>query len=128
MKDTKILEVSDYFNRYKKHLSKIGKLSDEFDIDELALMKLSEWEKLYNTMRADCELNGYTQQTQSGYSQIRAQYTIMTKAQDFILAHSQKFGLTPADRAKIFDKKGGKPKKEKGGFNLGKEVKMEKSA
>ena len=124
MAESKQMTVQDYFNRYKKHLSKIGKLSDEFEIDELALMKLSEWEKLYFDMRAECELNGYTQQTQSGYSQIKAQYTIMTKAQDFILAHSQKFGLTPADRAKIFDKKGGKPKKEKSGFNLGKEAKM----
>ncbi len=122
MAESKQMTVQDYFSKYKKHLSKIGKLSDDFEIDELALMKLSEWEKLYSDMRAKCEADGYTQFTQSGYSQIKAEYTIMTKAQDFILAHSQKFGLTPADRVKIFDKKG-KPKKEKGGFNLG-DVKM----
>jgi P27 family predicted phage terminase small subunit len=117
---TKVLGVQDYFNRYKKHLSKIGKLNEEFDIDEVALLKLSEWEKLYQDMRNDCELNGYTQKTQSNYSQIRAEYTIMTKAQDFILAHSQKFGLTPADRSKVFDSKGQKKEKKK----FGKEAKM----
>lgn len=118
MAESKQMTVQDYFNRYKKHLSKIGKLADGFEIDELALMKLSEWEKLYFDMREKCEKEGYTQFTQSGYSQIKAEYTIMTKAQDFILAHSQKFGLTPADRAKIFDKNGG-GKKQKKGFDLG---------
>src|SRR5688572_21504088 len=115
MNTNKEMTVQDYFKRYKTHLSQIGKISDEFEIDELALMKLSEWEKRYQDMVKDCEENGYTQITQSGYSQIRAEYSIMVKAQDFILSLGQKFGLTPADRAKMF--KGGKPKKDaKKGF------------
>jgi P27 family predicted phage terminase small subunit len=108
--------VNEYFSEYKKHLSKIGKIASEYQIDEVALMKLSEWEKLYQDMREDCEMNGYTQKTQSGYSQIRAEYSIMVKAQDFILSLGQKFGLTPADRDKIL--KGKAPKPEKKGFDL----------
>lgn len=117
MNESKKKTVEDYFNDYKKHLSQIGKQIGEYAIDEVALRKLSEWEKLYFDMREDCEENGYTQQTQSGYSQIRAEYTIMTKAQDFILAMSQKFGLTPADRDKILKGKN-TGKKEKKTFGL----------
>jgi phage terminase small subunit len=111
------LSIEDYFKRYKTHLSQISKSGESFDIDDVALMKLSEWEKIYQDMKKDCEDNGYTQITQSGYSQIRAEYSIMVKAQDFILSLGKKFGLTPADRSDIF--KGKPPKKEvKKGFNL----------
>ena len=117
MNKDKEITVQDYFKRYKTHLSQISKASETFDIDEAALMKLSEWEKRYQDMKKDCEENGYTQITQSGYSQIRAEYSIMVKAQDFILIMGKKFGLTPADRAEMF--KGKMPKKEvKKGFDL----------
>ena len=109
--------LKKYYNRYKKHLSHYGNNGELFDIDELSILKLSEWEKLYEDNRAICEKpfeegGGYTQKTQSGYSQVRAEYTIMVKAQEMIMKLGACFGITPADRAKIL---GGKtPAKKKG--------------
>lgn len=113
--------VKKHYERYKKHVSEFGNNGELFDIDELALVKLSEWEKLYEDNRKLCEENGYTQLTQSGYSQIKAEYSIMVKAQEMIIKLGALFGVTPADRAKIL---GGKPakKQEKKGFDTSMKV------
>ena len=107
--------VKKYFDQYKWHVQKIGDTKDYFDIDDVALEKLAELEKLYHAMRDDCEENGYTQITQSGYSQIRAEYSIMMKTHEMIMKLGAQFGVTPADRVKLV---GAKPKKENKGFNL----------
>lgn len=114
-------EVKKHYDRYKKHVSDFGNDGELFDVDELSLVKLSEWEKLYEDNRKICEETGYTQITQSGYSQIKAEYSIMVKAQEMIIKLGEKFGVTPADRAKIL---GGKPakKQEKKGFDTGMKV------
>lgn len=44
---------------------------------------------------------GGTQITQSGYSQVRAEWTIANKAADYIAKHSDKFALSPAVRNKM---------------------------
>lgn len=111
-------EVKKHYDRYKKHVSEFGNNGELFDIDELALVKLSEWEKLYEDNRKICEEYGYTQITQSGYSQIKAEYSIMVKAQEMIIKLGSLFGVTPADRAKILGGKPAKPK-EKKGFQTG---------
>lgn len=113
--------VKKYFDNYKWHVQKVGGAKEYFDIDDVALEKLAEWEKLYLDMRSDCEKNGYTQFTQSGYSQIRAEYSIMTKAQEMIMKLGAQFGVTPADRVKIL---GNKPKKENKGFTLDTKLKI----
>jgi phage terminase small subunit len=118
-------QIKKHYERYKKHVSDFGNAGGLFEVDELALLKLSEWEKLYEDNRKICEETGYTQITQSGYSQIKAEYSIMVKAQEMIIKLGSLFGVTPADRAKIL---GGKtpPKKEKKGFDTG--MKVNKSA
>jgi hypothetical protein len=85
-------------------------------------VKLSEWEKLYEDNRRICEEHGYTQFTQSGYSQIKAEYTIMVKAQEMIMKLGALFGVTPADRAKILGGKKLEKPKEKKGFDTSMKV------
>lgn len=45
--------------------------------------------------------DGGTQKTQSGYSQVRAEWTIANKNADYIAKHSDKFGLSPGIRSKM---------------------------
>jgi phage terminase small subunit len=53
----------------------------------------------------------------SGYSQVSPEYNIMKQQYDLIMKHSNKFGLNPADREKIFSSIK-QTKKESPGFNL----------
>lgn len=114
--------IKKYFNKYKNHISQFGNDGELYDIDDLSILKLSEWEKLYEDNRAICEQpigdgGGYTQKTQSGYSQVRAEYTIMVKSQEMIMKLGACFGITPADRAKILGSKTAPKKKKKLAFD-----------
>jgi len=114
-------DIKKHYDRYKKHVSDFGNNGELFEIDDAALIKLSEWEKLYEDNRKHCEATGYTQITQSGYSQIKAEYSIMVKAQEMIIKLGEKFGVTPSDRAKILGGKVVKKDKPKG-FDTGMKV------
>lgn len=107
--------VKKYFKKYKKHISQFGNTGILYDIDDLAIQKISEWEKIYEDHKKICEApaeegGGYTQRTKTGYSQVRAEYTVMAKAHEMIIKLGEKLGVTPADRAKIL---GVKPTQKK---------------
>ena len=58
------------------------------------------WDRI-REMKTDIELNGYFQETRSGYHQVRASYGVLTSAEADILKLEDRFGLNPNARAKI---------------------------
>lgn len=72
------------------------------DIDTFELSMLANSFDLYAKMAKDCNgKKGVAQVTQSKYSQVRAEYTVMRNEYQNILKHSPKFGLNPSDREKL---------------------------
>ncbi|MEY3400418.1 MAG: Phage terminase, small subunit [Cyanobacteriota bacterium] len=100
-----------YFELIKAHVSQIGIL----EIDEIEIAMLANEYDLYFSNLEFCQREGYSFQTGSnnGYSQIRPEFTVMKNAYQNILKHSGKFGMNPADRAKMFGGKLGVSKKPK---------------
>jgi len=60
---------------------------------------------------------GMTQTAKNGFETLRPEYTVMKNCYDQILKHSDKFGLNPGSRRKIFAMR--KESEKKRGFNLG---------
>lgn len=100
-----------YFDLIKNHVSQIGTL----DIDDIEIAMLANEYDLYFSNLEYCQREGYSFRTGSnnGYSQIRPEFTVMKNAYQNILKHSAKFGMNPADRAKMFGTKLGSTKKPK---------------
>ena len=59
---------------------------------------------------------GITQEGKNGFEMLRPEYAVMKDCYDKILKASDKYGLNPASRKKIFQMKEDKKRK---GFNLG---------
>jgi P27 family predicted phage terminase small subunit len=87
-------------------------LDDSIDTFELSI--LANNFDMYGIASDAVKAHGYSQQTQSGYSQITADYTVMKQCADYIAKHSDKFGLNPSAREKI--KAFSKKEKETDGF------------
>jgi len=107
------------FDAIKKHCKEKLKMMDVDDF-ELAMLANSLW--LYADNARVCNETGismtFTTEKGGEYSQVRPEYTVMTKEYQNVLKHSAKFGLNPGDREKIFKHlNDGKGKKK--GFNLG---------
>lgn len=100
-----------YFDILKEHTSHIGIM----EIDDIELAMLANEYDLYFTNMEFCQQYGYSFVTGSnnGYSQIRPEFTVMKNAYQNILKHSPKFGMNPADRAKLFNISKNTAKKEK---------------
>jgi phage terminase small subunit len=93
----------------KNHISQ----NEKFEIDDIEIAMLANEYDLYFSNLEFCQKHGYSFQTGSnnGYSQIRPEFSVMKNAYQNILKHSGKFGITPADRAKLFGEKIGKAQK-----------------
>ena len=59
---------------------------------------------------------GLTQEGKNGFEMLRPEYAVMKDCYDKILKHSDKFGLNPASRKKIFDMK--REEQKRRGFDL----------
>jgi P27 family predicted phage terminase small subunit len=93
-------EGEKIFQRLCKFIQKKN-LQD--DIDSYSLSMLANSLDLYHRAATAIKENGYSQRTQSGYSQTTADYTVLQKELANILQLSRKFGLTPYDRAKLLE-------------------------
>jgi phage terminase small subunit len=71
--------------------------------DSFVLSVLANNFDLHHEMAAYLNENGVSQQTKTGYSQVRAEYTVYQKTGEYIAKHSGLFGLTPLDQRKIKD-------------------------
>ena len=70
----------------------------------------------YSRCAAILNEKGMTQTAKNGFETLRPEYTIMKNCYDQILKHSDKFGLNPGSRKKIFSMQ--KAPEKKKGFNL----------
>ena len=79
-------------NNYKEGVSsfELSMLANSFD--------------MYADAAKKCKEGGTTQVTKTGYSQVRAEYTVMKTEYQNVLKHSGKFGLNPSDAKKMLDK------------------------
>jgi P27 family predicted phage terminase small subunit len=102
-----------WFDQIKSHAEKLG--LEEVDDIEMSMLA-NEYETYFSAMEF-CNEHGYALKMESGYSQIRPEYTVMKGAYHNIVKHSAKFGMTPGDRAKIFGMKN-KNKAVKKGFDI----------
>lgn len=77
------------------------------EVDDIEIAMLANEYDLYFSNAEFCQREGYTFRTGSnnGYSQVRPEFTIMKNSYQNILKHSPKFGMNPADRAKLFGMK-----------------------
>lgn len=71
------------------------------DIDTFELSMLANSFDMYAESARICNSKGVSQKTKTGYSQVRAEYTVMKNEYQNILKHSPKFGLNPQDRQKL---------------------------
>lgn len=86
------------FKQIVKHIEDNGNLMLPIDVLELSMLANSF--DLYHKMIED--MGGiYTQECKNG-TQPRAEYNIMQQCYKYILSHSGRFGMNPADREKIF--------------------------
>lgn len=99
----------EIYHRLHAHASTLGLM----DIDELELAMLANSFDSYITNADFCNKNGVSFNIgEKGYSQIRPEFVAMKTEIANINKLSSKFGLTPGDRAKIFNiKKIGEKKK-----------------
>ena len=99
MKGQKYLtkEGQKIFNEIAKHLESAGVL----EIDSFKLSALANAFDLHAKCCMDLNKNGYSQETSTGYSQVRAEVTLWQKSMDAILKLSPVFGIDPASREKI---------------------------
>jgi P27 family predicted phage terminase small subunit len=88
---------------FKKIFKFIKEKNLQDDIDSFSLSMLANSLDLYHRAATAIKENGYSQRTQSGYSQTTADYTVLQKELANILQLSRKFGLTPYDRAKLLE-------------------------
>lgn len=98
------------YEELKEHVSRIG----IFDVDSFGLAILANSFDLYSQNGKFCKENGTTHEmeTKTGtYPMLRPEYTVMKNEYQNIMKHSTKYGITPADREKIFSKLKDKPKK-----------------
>lgn len=101
--------AKEIFMDILKHIPNTGVLivTDSYELSVLAT-NFAEYEKNMITLNRD----GGTQVTQSGYSQVRAEWTITNKCADYIAKHSDKFGLSPTVRSKMSEVWAKKTKKK----------------
>ena len=71
------------------------------EIDSFKLSALANAFDLHAKCCIDLNKNGYSQETSTGYSQVRAEVTLWQKSMDAILKLSPVFGIDPASREKI---------------------------
>jgi P27 family predicted phage terminase small subunit len=71
------------------------------DIDSLDLSALANAYDLHSTASERMNKDGYSQQTKSGYHQVKADFTVWKQTADYIKNNSGKFGLNPESREKI---------------------------
>lgn len=104
--DASIGEPADYLNdegvaiyyAICQHL-KDNKGLASIDKYEVSVVANSFW--LYADAARKCKSEGYAQITQSGYSQVRAEYTVMKNEAANIMKYAEKYGLNQAAREKI---------------------------
>src|SRR4051812_7498228 len=92
----------EIFAALRKHCRLKMKMED---VDDYELAMLSNSFALYAECAEYCKENGIkmTFTTEKGtYSQVVPEYGVMKNEHQNILKHSGKFGLNPADRAKVF--------------------------
>lgn len=89
------------FNAIAKYLSD-NNYSEGVSSFELSMLANSF--DMYADAAEDCKKYGTTQKTSTGYSQIRAPYTVMKTEYQNVLKHSGKFGLNPSDAEKMLRK------------------------
>jgi phage terminase small subunit len=102
---------------YQALLSHCNAKLKMMEVDHYELAMLANSFALYAESARFCNEEGVAMPAgDSGYEQIRPQYTVMKNEYANILKHSAKFGLNPGDRAKFF--KGLEEDKKKKGFKL----------
>ncbi|MCA4894748.1 MAG: phage terminase small subunit P27 family [Cytophagales bacterium] len=100
------------FEEIKKHCSeKMGLMN----VDKHGLEMLANALDQYSKCSAILNEKGLTQTSQNGFEVLRPEYNVMKDCYDKILKASDKYGLNPASRKKIFAMKEDKAKKA---FNL----------
>lgn len=88
------------FNQIKAHCENLGTWNDCF---ELELSMLANSFALYRSVAAEVNSVGPSIEIgKQGYQQISPEYVVMNKEAQFIIKHSPKFGLNPADVKRIF--------------------------
>jgi len=97
--------AKEYFYRIVNHLDGLDAMKD-VDSFGISMMAFDLW--LFHESAAIVSETGGKQTTQSGYSQITADITIMEKSKASFLKYSEKFGLSPKDREKMIAFKGRK--------------------
>lgn len=104
---------------YKNIVSHCKKYGIE-EVDHMEMSMLANAFALYIKYATICNQDGGAIQSfETGYQQVSPEYNIMKQQYDLIMKHSHKFGLTPADREKIFSSvKSSEPLKKTHGFNL----------
>jgi P27 family predicted phage terminase small subunit len=70
--------------------------ADRHPLERYCLM-YEQWQNL----EAHCREHGYTQVTQTGYSQVTAEATLIKSLRSDMLAIERQFGMTPAARSTI---------------------------
>ena len=86
------------YNVIKRSLEKKGTFDS---VDEYLIFMTSFNLVLWEEAKITITRNGYDQETQSGYSQITAHYSVMKNAQADYMKFSTKLGLSPYDRTKL---------------------------
>lgn len=81
-----------------KHLKDNKGLSG---IDHFEISVVANSFSLYAHAANKCKNGGYTQVTQTGYSQVKAEYTVMKNESINIMKYAEKYGLNQAAREKI---------------------------
>ena len=100
------------FESIKAHCTKeLGMM----EIDTPGMEMIANAFDQYARCAAILKEKGYTQVAKNGFETLRPEYAIMKDCYDKVLKASDKFGLNPASRIKIFAMKKEERKK---GFNL----------
>tara|TARA_R110001632_G_scaffold89354_1_gene192605 strand:+ start:89 stop:544 length:456 start_codon:yes stop_codon:yes gene_type:complete len=85
-------------------------------IDHFEISVVANSFSLYAHAANKCKNGGYTQETQTGYSQVKAEYTVMKNESINIMKYAEKYGLNQAAREKILAFS--KPKNEADEFSI----------
>lgn len=98
-----------YFDMIVENLEGIDALRD-VDTLGISMMAFDLW--MYYEAASSVQEKGWVQTTQSGYSQITADITVMEKCKASFLKFSEKFGLSPKDRERMLKFKNPPNKKD----------------